>query len=101
MGIEIEHGLRGDIADQEWNAYARKEKNNAAADARSTKRSGVWGNTHRAVIAVPLSQTVREGTQVALRTNHSDEEDVQENQEHFFFSILEEERHHWCEVERA
>ena len=35
--IGIEHRLRGEVIDQEWNVYAKKSYKIAAADARSTE----------------------------------------------------------------
>ena len=48
---------------------------------------------------MPMSQTARDGTQAPVRRSHFDEEGYQEEEEHLF-NILEEERQHWCEVER-
>ena len=45
-------------------------------------------------------QTAREGTQAPVRRSRFDEGGHQE-EEDYFFDILEEERQHWCEVERA
>ena len=45
------------------------------------------------------SQTARDGTQAPVRRGHIDEEEYQEEEEDPF-NDLEEERQHWCKVER-
>ena len=55
--------------------------------------------TAREWTQIPENQTARVGSHALKRGHHFDEEEFHEDEEDFF-SIMEEERQHWEEVER-